>query len=214
MKKFLFASLFAMLSFCAMAQVTLSMNATPYSGVGTTYNLNLSATGVPTSGYNWYSWKVEITSPVCGSTTVTTGLKKNVAGATIPIYVDCDGNPFGAYGQSITATLRQYYGGNPQSSTLQAIYTITQTGVHGKEVKNVDSKDKFSSTFTDLFTYQNNGNSGVKLTLLDVSGQTIVEQNVSEGATFETAVDRPSGIYLLRLEKNGIVDTRKLLKLH
>jgi hypothetical protein len=214
MKKFLFASLFAMLSFCAMAQVTLSISPTPYTGIGTTYNLGLSATGVPTQGYYWYSWKVELTSPVCGSTTVTTPLRKNVAGATIPIMVDCDGNPFGAYGQTVTAYLRQYYGGNPQSATLQAIYVALQTGVHGKQVKNTDSKDILSSTFTDLFTYQNNGNSGVKLTLLDMSGQTIVEQNVSEGATFETAVDRPSGIYLLRLEKNGVIDTHKILKLH
>jgi hypothetical protein len=214
MKKFLFASLFATMSFCAMAQVTLSMSATPYSGVGTTYNLNLSATGVPASGYQWYSWKLEITSPVCGSTTVTTGLKKSISSATVPIYVDCDGNPFGVYGQTIKATLRQYYGGNPYTAYLEASYTITQTGVHGKEIKNVDGKDKFSSTFTDLFTYQNNGNSEVKLALLDVSGQTIAEKNVSEGATFETAVDRPSGIYLLRLEQNGIVETRKVLKLH
>ena len=214
MKKFLFASLFAMMSFCAMAQVTLSMNATPYAGIGTTYNLNFSATGVPTQGYNWYSWKVEINSPVCGSKTVTTSLKKNISGASIPIYVDCDGNPFGVYGQTVTATLRQYLGGNPQSASLQAVYVMIQTGVHGKEVKNADNKDILSSTFTDLFSYQNNGNSGVKLTLLDVSGQTIVEQNVSEGATFETDVNRPSGIYLLRLERNGIVDTRKVLKLH
>lgn len=225
MKKFLFASLFAMLSFCAMAQKGPTLIATLIPGGGTpnfayTFSLgNLNVGNAPGGFAHWYHWSVDYNGGCLGSDgNQSFGCGKNLNKVTVTrLCYDCD--PY-----DYTITVRHWIYGNspclvqPPSTPPTPNNTWVFTGsVQGKVASNnVNSdfvlKDQYLSTFSEQFIYQNLGTSTVKMTLIDTNGKVIAVQNLEGGQSFEENIGQVAGVYLLQLERDGKTSIKKIIK--